>query len=103
MSPFGVQTDNGTFSALGDNSFLISDTTLYCIAENQNNPQVTWTYVDISGYTTVLSATTDATTAVSILNVTNDMPGHYSCEVTENGGDIRTYTTVMLNPGKFML
>ena len=103
MSPFGQQTGTGTFSALGNNSFLIRDTTLYCLTKNQNNPQVTWTYTDISGYTTVLSAATDATTGVSTLNVTNDKPGHYRCEVTENGGDTQTYTTVMLNQGKFML
>ena len=92
MSPFGQQTRNGTFSALGDNSFLNRETTLYCMAENQNMTQVTWIYTDISEYSTVLSATTDAITGVSSLNVTNDKPGH-----------TRTYTTVMFNPGDYML
>ena len=100
---FGQHSRNGTFSALGNNSFLISNTILYCITENQGYPHVTWTYTDISGYTTVLSATTDATTGVSSLNVTNDMPGHYRCEVTENGGDTRTYTAVMVKPGNYMI
>ena len=62
------------------------------MAENQNMTQVTWIYTDISEYSTVLSATTDATTGISSLNVTNDKSGH-----------TRTYTTVMLNPGDYML
>ena len=103
MSPFGQQTGTGTFSALGNNSFLIRDTTLYCLTENQNDPQVTWTFINTDGHITFLSATTDATTGVSTLNVTNEKPGHYSCKVTQNGGDTQTYTTVMLNQGNFML
>ena len=103
MSPFGVHTGNGTFSALRDNSILIRDTTLYCLTENQNITQVNWTFVDIYGHTSALSATTNPTTGVSTLNVTNDKPGHYSCEVTQNGGDTRTYTVVMLKPGNYML
>ena len=73
------------------------------MTENQNMTQVTWIYTDISEYSTVLSATTDATTGVSTLNVTNEKSGHYSCKVTQNGGHTRTYTTVMLNPGDFIL
>ena len=96
MSPFGEKTETGTFSALGNNSFVNRDTILYCMTEK--GTQVTWSYEDIYGYTTVCPATTDATTGVSTLTVTNNQIGYYKCEVSQNGGDTRTYTTMMLPP-----
>ena len=96
MSPFGEQINGNTFVALKDNSLLNTSTTLYCITETKNTPQVTWTFEDTNGVSTSLSATTDATTGVSILSVTNDKAGYYKCEVSQNGGNTRTYTVEML-------
>ena len=66
-----------------------------------NTSQVTWTFENTNGVNTNLSATTDATTGVSTLYVTNDKAGYYSCEVSQNGSNTRTYTVKMLdfNPG----
>ena len=80
---------------LEDNVILASDTNLYCITENKNTPQVKWSYIDLADTRSVLTATTDATTGVSILHVYSTQPGYYTCEVTENGGSSRTYTAAM--------
>ena len=95
VSPFGEQINANTFVALKDNSLLNTDATLYCITENKNTPQVIWTFEDINGVSTSISATTDATTGVSILIATK--AGYYSCEVSQNGGNTRTYTVEMLD------
>ena len=44
-----------------------------------------WSYVDLDGNRSVLSSSTDVTTGVSVLTVTTDNPGYYSCEVTQQG------------------
>ena len=80
---------------LSDHAVLTSNTTLYCVTENNGTPQVKWSYIDLAGTRSVLTATTDATTGVSILHVYITQPGSYSCEVTENGGSSRTYTAVI--------
>ena len=97
MSPFGEQINGNKFVALKDNSLLNTNATLYCITETKNTPQVTWTFEDTNGVSTSLSAMTDATTGVSTLSVTNDKAGYYSCEVSQNGGNTRTYTVEMLD------
>ena len=99
VSPFGEQINGNTFVALKDNSLLSTDATLYCITETKNTSQVTWTLQDTNGVSTSLSATTNATTGVSILTATK--AGYYSCEVSQNGSNTRTYTVKMLdfNPG----
>ena len=94
VNVFGEVTGS-TYSSLEDNTVLISDTTLYCVTENKNTPQVMWTHVDLAGVSTGVTSTTDASTGVSILQVYTTQPGYYSCEVTENGGSSRTYTAVM--------
>ena len=83
------------YSSLEDNTVLISDTTLYCVTENENTPEVMWSYVDLAGTSTDLTSTTNASTGVSTIQVSTTQPGYYSCEVTENGGSSRTYTAVM--------
>ena len=93
MNVFGEVTGS-TYSSLEDNTVLISDTTLYCVTENKNTPQVMWSYVDLAGTSTNLTSTTDASTGVSTIQVYTTQPGYYSCEVTENGGSDRTYTAV---------
>ena len=94
VNPFGKVT-GATYSSLEDNTVLISDTTLYCVTENKNTPEVMWSYVDLAGTSTDLTSTTDASTGVSTIQVYTTQPGYYSCEVTENGGSSRTYTAVM--------
>ena len=96
VNVFGEVTGS-TYSSLEDNTVLISDTTLYCITENENTPQVMWSYVDLAGIRTDLTSTTDASTGVSTIQVYTTQPGYYSCEVTENGGSDRTYTAGILN------
>ena len=96
VSPFGEKTETGTFSVLGDNSFLNRDTYLYCLTEK--GTRVNWSYEDINGGTIKRFAATDPITGVSKLWVTNSKIGYYRCEVSQNGGDTRTYTTMMLPP-----
>ena len=97
VSPFGEQINGNTYVALKDISYLTTNATLYCITENKNTPQVTWTFEDTNGVSTILSATTDAITGVSTLSVTNDKAGYYKCEVSQNGGNTRIYTVEMLD------
>ena len=94
VNVFGEVTGS-TYSSLEDNTVLISDTTLYCVTENKNTPEVMWSYVDLAGTSTDLTSTTDASTGVSTIQVYTTQPGYYSCEVTENGGSSRMYTAVM--------
>ena len=94
VNVFGEVTGS-TYSSLVDNTVLISDTTLYCVTENKNTPEVMWSYVDLAGTSTDLTSTTDASTGVSTIQVSTTQPGYYSCEVTENGGSSRMYTAVM--------
>ena len=91
---FGEVTES-TYSSLAYFAVLTSNTTLYCVTENKNTPQVMWSYVDLAGNKTDLSSTTDASTGVSTIQVYTTQPGYYSCEVTENGGSRKTYTAVM--------
>ena len=94
VNVFGEVTGS-TYSSLEDNTIIISDTTLYCVTENRNTPQVMWSYVDLAGTRMDLSSTTNASTGVSTIQVYTTQPGYYSCEVTENGGSSRTYTAIM--------
>ena len=94
VNVFGEVTGS-TYSPLEENTVLTSDTTLYCVTENENTPEVMWSYVDLDGTSTDLTSTTDASTGVSTIQVSTTQPGYYSCEVTENGGSSRTYTAVM--------
>ena len=97
MNTFGEKTSANTYTALEDNQSLYRNTTLYCITETKNTPQVTWIFRDLNGVTTTLSGATNATTGVSTLYITNDKTGYYSCEVSQNGGNTSTYTAVMLD------
>ena len=99
--------NENTLIPLEDNAFLYKDTTLYCITEKNNVPQVTWTYEDIDEVSTTLYSTTNAITGVSTLYVTNDRAGYYRCEVSQNGGNSRTYTvgtipTTYVSKGKLL-
>ena len=99
-SSFGKQISSSTFTALSDNSILISNTTLYCITDSSNTPEVEWSYKDVSGNSNDLSAMTDASTGVSILSVTTDVPGYYSCKVSL-GGTNKTYTVEMMDISQY--
>ena len=77
---------------------LTSNTTLYCVTENKDTPQVMWNYVDLFGTRTDLTSTTDTSTGVSIIQVSTTQPGYYTCEVPQNGGmSMGTYTVGLLN------
>ena len=86
---------NSTYSSLADNAILRSNTTLYCVTENKNTPQVNWSYVDISGTSSNINSTTDANTGISTLQVYTTQSGYYMCEVTEDGGMEKTYTVII--------
>ena len=94
VNAFGKFSGN-IYSSLPHNTVLISDTTLYCVTENKNTPQVKWTHVDLAGIRTDIASTTNASTGVSTIQVYTTQPGYYSCEVTEDGGSNITYTAVM--------
>ena len=100
-SSFGRQIDSSTFTALSDNSILISNTTLYCITDSSNTSEVEWSYEDVSGNSTDLSATTVVSTGVSTLSVTTDVPGYYSCKVFLEGGTNRNYTVEMMDISQY--
>ena len=76
---------------------LTSNTTLYCVTENKDTPQVKWSYVDLDGIRSDLTSTTDTNTGVSNIQVFTTEPGYYTCEVTEEGGISRRYTVGILN------
>ena len=84
------------YSSLEDNTILISNTTLYCVTENENTPQMKWSYVDLAGTRTDLASTTNASTGVSTIQIYTTQPGYYSCALTENGGIFRAYTVGIL-------
>ena len=95
VNAFGRITDS-TYSSLADNTVLSSDTTLYCVTENKDTPQVTWSYLNLDGIRTNLTSTTGTSTGVSIIQVSTTQPGYYTCEVSQNGGmNTVTYTAVM--------
>ena len=95
VNAFGRITDS-TYSSLADNTVLSSDTTLYCVTENKDTPQVTWSYLNLDGIRTNLTSTTGTSTGVSIMQVSTTQPGYYTCEVSQNGGmNTVTYTAVM--------
>ena len=75
------------YSEIPNNHILSQNTTLYCITESSTP----WSYVDLAGIRTVLNTTVDANTGISILAVTTDNPGYYSCEVARTGF-YETYT-----------
>ena len=89
------------YSSLPDNRLIASNTTLYCVTENENTPEVMWSYVDLAGTSTDLTSTTDASTGVSTIQVSTTQPGYYSCEVTENGGSTKMYTAGVLNANNY--
>ena len=97
VTAFG-QIIGSTYSSLTDNTVLTSDTTLYCVTENKNTPQVTWSYVDSSGTRTVLTSTTDNSTGVSTIQAYTLLPGYYSCKVSQNEGDSKIYTALVTIP-----
>ena len=96
-SPSFGQITGTTYTSLSDNSVLTSNTTLYCVTENKDTPQVKWSYVDLDGIRSDLTSTTDANTGVSNIQVFTTEPGYYTCEVTENGGISKMYTVGILN------
>ena len=100
-SSFGKKIGSSTFTTLSDNSILISNTTLYCITDISSTPEVEWSYEDVSGNRTELSATTDASTGVSSLSVTTDIPAYYSCLVSLEGGTNRTYSVEMMDISQY--
>ena len=100
MNYFGTELQNNTvFESLTNETILYQDTTLFCITENKNTPHVIWSYVDLDGSKSILSSTTDVTTGVSVLTVTTDKPGYYSCQVTrDNGVNIMIYSITLFHP-----
>ena len=100
-SSFGKQISSSTFTALSDNSILISNTTLYWITDSSNTPEVEWSYEDVSGNRTDLSATSNASTGASSMYVTTDVPGYYSCKVSLEGGMNKTYTVEMMDISQY--
>ena len=97
MSPFGIQENATTFKAISDNSILSADTTLYCITENKATQSVIWSYVDNAGIQSNPTSTTDSSTGVSTLSITTDLPGMYSCQVTQDRDATRVYTVAMID------
>ena len=95
---------NGTvYSPLAENTVLTSDTTLFCVTENGNTPQVVWRYVDLFGIRTELTSTTDVYTGVSTIQVNTTRPGYYTCEVSQNGAmSTVTYSVIMKWSGKYI-
>ena len=94
VGDFG-QLIGSTFSALEDKAVLKSNTTLYCVSANSNNPEVTWSYTDAAGTSVELISATNSTTGVSILLVNTTHPGYYSCEVSQDQGTSTTFTAIM--------
>ena len=88
-NPFGIDSFISAYNPLQNNQIIFQDTTLYCITET-NLP---WSYVDLAGNRTVLNTTVDANTGISILAVTTDNPGYYSCQA-----DGRIYTVGFFDP-----
>ena len=90
-------TSTNTFKPLSKDSILTSDTTLYCLTDSINGTVVVWSYEDASGIRNVLSGTTDASTGISTLSVSTDVPGYYSCDVSKEGGVKMIYTVEILD------
>ena len=59
-----------------------------------------WSYEDVFGNINALSGTTDASTRISTLSVTTDVPGYYSCEFSLDGGMNKIYTVEMMDVSK---
>ena len=97
-SSFGEVINSTTYISLTEDSILITNTTLYCVAEDKTSPQVVWSYLHPSGTRSNLTATTnDVTTGISTLYVYSNNPGYYSCEVTTEEGTVVTHTVRMLD------
>ena len=97
-SSFGEQINSTTYIKLTEDSILITNTTLYCVAEEKTSPQVVWSYLHPSGTRSNLTATTnDVTTGISTLYVYSNNPGYYSCEVITEEGTVVTHTVRMLD------
>ncbi|KAI6657364.1 Secretory phospholipase A2 receptor [Oopsacas minuta] len=94
---FGEEMASNVYEYLSDLSVLTTNTTLYCITEKIDIPEVIWNYEDLQGVRISLSADTDFFTGFSSLLVTTDKSGYYSCDVTENGIN-KTYTIAVMNP-----
>ena len=94
---FGRALNASTFEELNNDTILSQNTTLYCVTENRNTPQVTWSYVDLDGIRSFPISATSAT-GVSFLELTNENPGIYSCQVTRNGENV-TYIAEMIGFG----
>ena len=97
---FGLITNSYTIEGLNNGTITIisQDTTLFCITENMDTPQVTWSRVDQDGIISVPPSALNDTTGVSHLELTNDNPGTYSCQVTRNGINT-TYVAEILGFG----
>ena len=87
-----------TYVSLAEDSILITNTTLYCVAEDKSSPEVVWSYLNSSGTRSNLTATNnDVATGISTLYVYSNNPGYYSCEVTTEEGTVMTHTVRMLD------
>ena len=97
-SSFGVLINSTTYISLTEKAILITNTTLYCVAEDKTSPQVVWSYLNPSGTRSNLTATNNnVTTGISTLYVYSNNPGYYSCEVTTEEGTVVTHTVRMLD------
>ena len=86
--------------SLTNNTILRNNTTLLCITEQFNLQPVQWKYESLNGVSTDLASTTDMR-GFSTINVTLDQPGIYSCNVSQDAGDITlVYTATLEAPGK---
>ena len=80
--------------SVGGNTVLNQDTTLYCLGEN--NIPVNWSYVNLTGDTSTLNTSTNVITGFSVLSITTDSPGYYSCQISRSDGVTETRTTGLL-------
>ncbi|KAI6653443.1 hypothetical protein LOD99_3662 [Oopsacas minuta] len=94
--PFGEEIALREYNNLEDLSVLTTNTTLYCITDVIDIPEVIWKYEDLEGVNTSQSAETDFFTGFSSLLVTTDKVGYYSCYVTENGVS-KTYSIAVMD------
>ena len=107
MNPFGIQNNATVFEALSDNSILVANSTLHCLTENKETTNITWSYVDNTGIRSILNSPTDVSTGVSTLSISTDLPGMYSCQVTQDRGTSWTYAVELIDvfsiyTGKFV-
>ena len=95
VSQIGHQREGMDYKQLTNNSLLDVNTTLICITELYNSPQVQWEYIELNGTVRAPISNTDAM-GISELAITLDNLGTYSCYVAQDGGTRTVKLTVTL-------